>query len=114
MFAELCNRTLQRGLRLYFAARTFDDEVLYCKKYAANNWDYLFCLESKGIIMSNSLHITPRNRTTMINSFITLNLLPETQSEEDQSSKIYYHLGFCPYMEQEIMCAEKDNGEIDI
>ncbi|KAM3716267.1 G2/mitotic-specific cyclin-B1 [Dirofilaria immitis] len=70
--------------------RTFDDsyynEVVYCEEYAADNWDYLFYIENKGVVPPNFLHgsrITPRNRMSIIDWItrmqIAFKLLPETQ-----------------------------------
>ncbi|VDO44187.1 unnamed protein product [Onchocerca flexuosa] len=40
--------------------RTVEDryynEVVYCEEYAADNWDYLFYIENKGVVPSNFLH----------------------------------------------------------
>ncbi|VIO99523.1 Cyclin, N-terminal domain containing protein [Brugia malayi] len=65
---------------------TYNNEVVYCEQYAADNWDYLFYIENKGVVPSNFLHgsrITPRNRMIAIDWItrmqITFKLLPETQ-----------------------------------
>uniref|UniRef100_A0A0R3S3Y5 Cyclin N-terminal domain-containing protein n=1 Tax=Elaeophora elaphi TaxID=1147741 RepID=A0A0R3S3Y5_9BILA len=65
---------------------TYNNEVVYCEQYAADNWDYLFYIESKGVVPSNFLRgskITPRNRMTTIDWItrlqIAFKLLPETQ-----------------------------------
>lgn len=35
---------------------TYNNIVVYCEQYAADNWDYLFDIESKGVVPSNFLH----------------------------------------------------------
>ncbi|KAL3985589.1 Cyclin N-terminal domain family protein [Acanthocheilonema viteae] len=65
---------------------TYNNVVVYCEQYAADNWDYLFEIENKGVVPPNFLHgsrITPRNRMTTIDWItrlqIAFKLLPETQ-----------------------------------
>lgn len=35
---------------------TYNNVVIYCEQYAADNWDYLFYIENKGVVPSNFLH----------------------------------------------------------
>ncbi|EJD75428.1 hypothetical protein LOAG_17422 [Loa loa] len=87
---EPTSKKLLKPLPFCNGKRSFDDiynnEVVYCERYAADNWDYLFYIESKGVVPCNFLHgsrITPRNRMIAIDWItrmqITFKLLPETQ-----------------------------------
>lgn len=87
---QVVQKPLLKPLPFVNGKRSLDDqynnEVVYCEQYAADNWDYLFYIEGKGAVQPNFLsgsRITPTMRMATLDWItrvqIGFKLLPETQ-----------------------------------